>query len=253
MAATPNTLFITGTSRSGTTTMADFLRLDQRIVMGRERYGYQIEKPESFGPALFEKQRFCIDFRLEDSHHTVHQPYYEQAYSYFDQAAWVGDKIPNLFEHYQQVIERFPSCKIIYMARNPYEIADSFQKRADKTKQQLAHGGSAERLWPVERDWSAAVDEINLSVSETVTRFNSERFFVVDYSRLYLDPKLLEAIYEFLELPLSPQLLGNWQDFAESRRNIELKRQLDLTESQRSLIAASINWSEFSNLLQHCR
>ncbi|GGA90249.1 hypothetical protein GCM10011369_35490 [Neiella marina] len=242
-------LFITGTSRSGTTTIANFLRNDQAIVMGRERFAWRLAKTGDFDPSLFEKHRFCIDYQADDSHHAVHQAYYGQAAEYFEQAQWVGDKLPSLFNHYNKLISNFPDCQVIYMMRNPYEVADSYQKRAEKTQQQVAQGQSAERLWPVERNWRVAIDEWNESIAKTLEAMKKLRIFVIKYEDLYRDTVVLKSLYQSLQLPLPPTQLELWQQNADKRKEIEAKRALGLDEYQRSVIAATINSDNYAQLL----
>ncbi|MBD1390851.1 sulfotransferase [Neiella sp. HB171785] len=242
-------LFITGTSRSGTTTIADFLRNDRAIVMGRERFAWRLAKSGGFDPSLFAKHRFCIDYQAEDSHHAVHQAYYGEAVEYFDQAKWVGDKLPSLFNHYDKLIDNFPACQVIYMVRNPYEVADSYQKRADKTQQQVAQGQSAERLWPIERNWRVAIDEWNESIAKTLDAMQQLSIFVIKYEDLYRDTAVLEDLYQTLQLPLPAMQLEQWQQNADKRKQIEAKRVLGLDEQQRSVIAATINLDNYHQLL----
>lgn len=216
-------LFVTGTSRSGTSTMADFLRGDRRIVMGRERYADVLDRGE-LSPKHFERDRFLFGFRLDDSHHLVHQPYYAAAAEYFEQARWVGDKLPNLFEHYDTIFAAFPNARIINMLRDPLSVAQSFQKRADATKKLQNQGEPIEHRWPVDRGWQAGVEEWNQSIREVLRIVDERSIFVLDYATLYRDHSTLEGLYNFLGLDLTPTIRELWNEKGVQRDEIEVIR-----------------------------
>src|SRR5688500_6857116 len=101
-------LFVVGTARSGTSSMATLLRAHPAIAMRRERYAWRFRQAASFNPSLFEKARFCLQYAPADSHHARHQPYYQELYPRFDDCLYVGDKLPSLYLRYDSVIETFP-------------------------------------------------------------------------------------------------------------------------------------------------
>ena len=140
-------LFITGTSRSGTSIMADCLRSHHMIAMGRERYAYRYRNSGEFTPQLFNKSRFCLNFSPKDSHHTKLDPYYKNIYSYFENCDYVGDKLPYMAQDYRPVINYFQKHKILYMARSINEVSSSFEARA-----KLAKKNPDKTKWPKERD-----------------------------------------------------------------------------------------------------
>ena len=111
-------------------------------------------KSGSFTRDLFDRDRFCRDFRDGDSHHRVLQPYYATLYSRYNHCTHVGDKLPNLYEHYQKIIEYFPDSKLIYMLRNPFHLAQSFERRA-------MDSSGEEGDWPKWRGWKKAIEEWN--------------------------------------------------------------------------------------------
>lgn len=220
-------LFITGTARSGTTTFADFIRHDRQIIMGRERYAWRLRTPGAFTRSLFERRRFCLEYRRDDSHQVKHQPYYGEANEYFEDAAFVGDKLPALALDYRPLDGEFDGCKVIYMLREPYGVATSYQRRAERSRELIAKGEPAERKWPVDRGWEVAVDEWNLSMRNTLERLAHHPVFVLDYDRLYRDLGVLQALYDFLELPLDELLAAVWLEQGRERSEIEAKRDSD--------------------------
>jgi hypothetical protein len=227
--------------------MADFLRVDTRIVMGRERYAWVNARGE-MQPEHFSRHRFCLDFRLNDSHHQVHQPYYGEAAQYFDSALWVGDKLPNLFETYDQFFDRFANASVIYMLREPIAVATSYQARADATKKALAQGASQERLWPVDRGWESGVDEWNHSVRATLERLETKRFLIVDYDALYRDIRQLVYLYQFMNMDAPPHILDTWSRKSEEREEIESRRAAPVPSPHIEAIRKRADWNALALL-----
>lgn len=241
-------LFIAGTARSGTTTVADYLRLDRRIVIGRERYAYVLERGD-LTPAHFAKNRFLVDFRLDDSHHQKLQPYYSDAADYFEDAIWVGDKLPRLFMHYAYFFARFPNASVIYCLRDPVHVALSFERRAEETRALARAGRTIERRWPPNRGWREGVVEWNRSIKETLRLQSEHRFFVMDYARLYRDEAALNALYRFLGLRLQPHLIAAWEEKAAERRGIEADRRHPGDGRQIAEIKALADWQSYEALV----
>ena len=241
-------LFIAGASRSGTSITADFLRKDRRIIMGRERYAFVLRRGE-LRKEHFSKNRFLLDFRKDDSHHNKHQPYYGEVDLYFDQANWVGDKLPNLFEFYGYFFAQFPEARIIYMLRNHIEVASSFQVRADKTAQQIKEKKTRISKWPKERGWQSAIKELNWSYSETLKFVHSRNFFILDYDSLFRDLSLLSNLYQFLDMDPPPHMFNSWKLLGEDRNKIEQSRKSFLDEKILRQIKSEIDWSNYNQLL----
>ena len=109
--------------------------------MGRERYAWIFRQDRPYGAELFEKARFCLDHRNDDSHHRVAQAYYAELLDRFDECLIVGDKFPNFFNDYNKLFDAFPSGKVIFMLRNVFHVAQSFQQRADWTRQANLEAG----------------------------------------------------------------------------------------------------------------
>ena len=245
-------LFVCGVARSGTSTMADLLRAHPAIAMGRERYAWRFRAGDEFSPALFEKERFCLQFSPEDSHQTAPQPYYASLYPRFDQCIYVGDKLPNLYQRYPGVLSTFPGCRIIYMARNVLDVAASFQGRAGRTQAQIERNPriDASRRWPADRDWRQAVVEWNEGVEATLSLAKLPRLFVADYDLLYCDDTLLERLFAFLGLPLTQTVVAAWNAGKDGRRRIEAEKKPLLSEAQMEYIRQHAYIDRFERLLQ---
>jgi Sulfotransferase family len=244
-----NKLFITGTSRSGTTTMANFMRCDSRILMGREKHNNLIQNNE-LSENLFSKERFCFGFSSEDSHHSNEDSYYPQSAIHYHTAAYIGDKFPNLFEYYDDLFRVFPRAKIIYMIREISDVALSFEKRAIESQELKKYGEyNSNRMWPIDRGYKAAVNEWNESLERTKSFIGDERFFIVNYSDLYQNENCLFSIYEFLDLKYTAQTQADWNHFSNERRMIEGKKTGTLQKDQLAYVMKHSNYEDYNKLL----
>jgi len=244
--------FICGVSRSGTTAMADLLRADPRIAMGRERYAFILSSGAPYEPSLFEKDRFCLDHRPEDSHHKRAQPYYAELHARFDQCTVVGDKLPNLFEGYERVLDHFPSCRVIYMLRNVFHVAQSFQGRHDKAMEQNRDPERPNSPWPEWRDWKRGVEEWNRSLEETAKRAASHDFHVFPYERMFAEDALLERLFDYLGMPVDPAVRKSWDSAKATREELEGSRSLRFRSEQMEWIMQHARFDLYQELAARC-
>jgi hypothetical protein len=234
--------------------MANLLRAHPAVAMGRERYAWRFREGSAFNPTLFEKDRFCLQHDPADSHHAKHQPYYANLHARFDRCVYVGDKLPSLYLRYDYVLETFPGCRIIYMARNVVDVAASFQGRVEKSARQrtLQPDADPTRLWPAERDWRSAIVEWNEAVEATLALRGSPQLLVVDYERLFSDDGLLDELCAFLELPVARALRTRWNAGKQRRREIEAGRKprltpLEVEEVRRLAYVEKLEWLKSRN------
>lgn len=231
--------------------MANLLRSHPRIAMGRERFAWRLRKGE-FTPALFERDRFCLDFRRDDSHHTSLDDYYSSLHGRFDQCVYVGDKNPELHAHYDHVLRTFPGCRLIYMARDPVEVATSFQRRAERTARIVKRNPlkpDLDRLWPADQGWRSAIGAWNDAVKATLALGKSARLFVADYRHLFTNEDFLGRLFAFLELEPTPEVRNHWIESAAWRLQIEARRAVRLTPDQVDQVRGSARLDDFHRLL----
>ena len=169
-------LFVCGVARSGTTALARCLNRHRRIVLGIERFRRALIASNAVDcHGLFEKDRF-FDFRRSDNaaytaaatrlaggrETTVNGgqvtpasgwPWrlYDDARSKYDNALYVGDKIPALYGRAQFLREKFPGCKLVFLVRAPIAVGMSWQVRADNPASP----------WPRRNGFSEAIAEWN--------------------------------------------------------------------------------------------
>ena len=238
-------VFICGTARSGTTMMAELFQSHPHVAMGRERYAHLIKSREPFTMDLFDRDRFCRDLRSGDTHHHKLQPYYATLYPRYDLCTHVGDKLPNLFENYPKILASFPKAKLLYMLRNPFHVAQSFELRAEETRR-LGGGG-----WPEWRGWKKAIEEWNASLSATLALNGSLDCLVVLYENLFVDSGVLGSLLGFLDLAPTPEIYERWHMSARNAEKLELARTLRLDSVQMLYIMRNARFDLYQEII--CR
>ena len=238
-------LFACGVGRSGTTALCEALNLHDKIVMGVERYKYRMIG-KSFlevGPELYEKERF-FNYQPEDTNVRIHDSakygsVYDAARAKFDDVVYVGDKTPGLYKHLPQLQEHFPECKVIYIMREPDNVAFSWQIRANKNQDS----------WPNYNDYKAAVEQWNLSLEIVENQMPNwgDNLILVNYETMFgqdaktLFPELLKL------LRLDPNLNLALDAFLNKSEQIA-NRERDIPNYIRDYVAENANIRRFERL-----
>ena len=174
-------LFVCGAPRSGTTAVTRLLNTHPDIVLGIERFKTRLLLADDGEDlkGLFARERF-FDYRPGDTNIDYRRSYrgdMARAAGKFDEAVYVGDKVPNLYKRFGFFAERLPDCRFVFMLRNPLHVALSWQARAlDETD-----------AWPAKNDYRQAVADWNESVRTALgaRRHIGTRIAVVSYDRIF--------------------------------------------------------------------
>lgn len=236
-------LFICGCSRSGTSVFTEFLNSHGRLAIGLERYGKRLRLYRRLPPELFSKTRFCETFNPEDSHHKKLLPIYSDMANRYDDCHYIGDKIPNLFLHFDAIKSDYPKAKIIFLLRDIKAVASSHEARAERKRQNPNAG------WPLWRDGFNAVKEWNESMTSIQNLDDGLDSFIVDYNRLYQDETLIDNICEFLKIAPTQSLLDFWERAAKDRKEIDAKSRDNLTDKHHAFIQEHANFDLYQSLL----
>ncbi len=214
-----------------------------KIVLGVERYVLLANpKRKGFTPRLFEKDRFFNLQPRETIFKELSPPdYYEIARQRFDDANWVGDKIPNLYQKYNEVDAAFPDAHYIYIVRNIIDVAGSYQRRADT--------GS----WKEARDYKRAVLDWRVSLNATLKFVEKpnvkSRVHIISYEELYLRPVNLEPLFAKLGLEVVPEVEAQYKRTIEKSAELEQQRGDALTSARRHYIALNAPFGAFKKIL----
>ena len=228
--------------------MADLLRSHPCVAMGRERYALRFKFLGEFGPDLFERDRFCSRLEAADTHHRSLQPYYADLVGRFHRCTHIGDKIPKLYENYALVKRHYPHCKMVFMVRNIFDVAQSFEIRAIRAAE--SRGPVPLGRWPPTRDHSQAVVEWNESLSQTQRVIHNLDLLVVEYEQLYVEPMLLTQLFSFLELDITAFVQEFWDHACRQRDKLEAERVITLGSKEKRHIARCADFNSYRELLR---
>ncbi|WP_373502075.1 sulfotransferase [Aestuariivirga sp.] len=238
-------LFVTGCARAGTSVMANLLRTDSRIAMGRERFAELYLTEKTFPPELFEKERFCRILGPGDSHHRRLEPYYAELHDRYDHCVFRGDKIPEMAGDYGLLLENFERPRVIFMLRNIFDVADSFNGRAKKARASGRTDG-----WPWDRGSAAAVSEWNLALRNTLAIGERVHLHVVVYERLFEDSSEVEALLSFLKLAPQDSMLSAHRELMAEHRELDASRTNTLTSVEKLDIMRRADFAAYRQMLK---
>lgn len=193
-------LFICGTPRSGTTALWRLISRDERIIIGVERYGNLFFKTP-LTSNLFTAERFC-NIQAGDTFYQdlkAFNPYYQTVAERFGEAAYVGDKIPLLYNHLDSLFANIPDAKVIFIVRNIIDVASSYEARADNIH---------DESWQRDKRTASAIADWRASLI-ILKRFldkDDQRIFPVKYEDFFVNDGGLGKLYQFLDLPITKEV-----------------------------------------------
>ncbi|GGL79148.1 sulfotransferase family protein [Wenxinia marina] len=179
--------FVGGAQRSGTTALRQFLSSHPRVAILHERFAHLANKPE-FGPHLFTSDQIVEAGGEGEGQRRFDGPVMKAMAAKWDDATVVGDKIPKMHSLIAAA-RRVPGSKVVAIVREPYGMAQSFQKRYKNEEDGFG------------ADFKAAVKQFNFSVQTLAaidTRNEDFDLCVVQYHDLVADPARLGYVFEFL-------------------------------------------------------
>jgi len=243
-------LFVTGIQRSGTTALANTLNWHSEITVCIERFKYLINKNKIhlFTPDLF-AQDALLDFssnytNCTPDHSNRFADFYKDLGDKYSNLKYVGDKIANDPGQIPRIHDTFPNAKIIYIVRDIFEVAHSWQTRADR------EGDN----WPAHKTAECAVTPWNEFNAQVLSMWESypDDIYVVNYQKFFSEAEgktdQLNRLLSFLNLSADSGIIEGY-DKARTlyARNIKNKqRQLEPNIVDR--IAKSLNHDLYRNV-----
>ena len=227
-------LFICGCPRSGTTALWRLMVTHPSIVLGVERYVSLTFRKGAFSPDLFNFDKF---FKIEPGQ-TFYQDlvgfnrYYEEARARFPAAVWIGDKSPPLFKLYDEIDEKFEHAHILFIVRNIYDVAASFQKRANNVE---------DKTWDAARNYKRAITDWHESLRTTGNFLEKNgrrtKLTILSYEDIFTQRCNITAIFDLLELDLPPVVEREYKALLHRSTQLESGRGDVLTSAERNYIS----------------
>jgi len=210
--------------------------------MGEERYINKVDGNFiELTPELFEKDRF---FNLQPG--DTHFPdlttagagrYYADLKPRYHKCEWLGDKVPVLYKNYDGLFYRFPMVHVVYVLRDIYEIAESFETRLADPDDNWDH------------DYKDAVAKWNESLKETLKfKKQGHKIYCIDYRALFYEAYDLEQLFIPLGLSTFPELYTFYRNEKIFAQRLISRRKPLLNAEQRRFIEKEARFDLYSEL-----
>jgi hypothetical protein len=237
--------FICGTARSGTSALWRLVAAHPQAAIGLERYMQRAVAGEfELQPDLFERERF---FRVEPGdtfYDTLAQfgGFYDRLEPRYDDCSVYGDKIPRLYRHYGPLNERFNRPAILFILRNVFDVAASYNRRARERNN-----------WGPNRDYRVAVADWNESIQQTLTHFDSSDILVVENETLFREDTPLAPLFAHLGLDLCQAVRQRHAEQRGQAEELQASREEALTAEQKRYLCQHADFSGYRQLLDKAR
>lgn len=242
----PKVMLISGCPRSGTTGFRTTLTQDTRLAIGLERY-LRLSINKKLTPDLWERERF-IDVQPNDTHvQPNHRSWgianraIDRVRDNYDTLDYIGDKLPRSANSFEVLAETLPDIKIIYLLRNPFDVAASYNKRARNEN---------DKRWRPVTNYSVAVKQWNFDIRQAVAFLDQLDFHIVRYETIFQNFEEFEKVYAFLGLEMNDGARSGWQDAHERSLSLEAQRSA-LTDEEKVHLCAYCNFANYRKLLKH--
>jgi len=228
-------LFVSGIQRSGTTALANTLNWHNEITVCIERFKYLINKNKIhlFTPDLFAPDTL-LDFSTNytnctPEHSERFSNFYKDLEEKYSDLQYIGDKIANDPGQIPRIHNTFPNSKIIYIVRDIFEVACSWQTRAERD------GDS----WPSDKAAECAVDPWNEFNAQVMSMWESypDDVYVVNYRNFFCETEgmiELDRLMGFLNISADQSIVEGYKKalglYAENIKNKQRNLAPDIME-----------------------
>lgn len=229
-----NYLFVGGCARSGTSVLTVLIGSNSQVVLGKERYNKLCNKQTfSLSTGHFKKERF-FNVLEGDTFYTNFNDFHTwdaQIYSKFEHCKYVGIKYTRIHTIMDELLESFGKITVFYIYRNIFDVAESWNKRAEKANN-----------WPKTKNYREAVIEWNESLSAMKTFIEKgHKIICVNYDDLFFSTKSIKPLFTPLQLKVAKITR---QKIVDQRKRAKL-----LKEEKGSLTKEEIDYiEEYANL-----
>lgn len=231
-----NYLFVIGNARSGTTALVTLLNSSPEICLGIERY----PSNDDISASSFEKDSF---FNTEDKNYLVRPHFYEEIKDKFKKSRYIGDKRPGFVKSWKNTWLNLPQAKIIYIFRNIYDVACSYNIRASNAALEI------DKSWPTDRDFSKAVRDWNKGLQEIKKLANFYEVYFIKYEDFFIEQSQMRHLFDYLKVTTKDQnvttVMSRIHKTALSLQN----KQRTLSDSEIKYIDSHADFEAYNDVL----
>lgn len=182
-----NYLFAIGNARSGTTALGRVLNFSPEICLGVERYSTE----DNILASSFEQEAF---FDSGSENYLVRPHFYEEIKDKFAKARYIGDKRPRFIQSWKNTWLNLPQAKIVYIFRNIYDVACSYNTRANNASLGI------DMSWSKTRNFSQAVEDWNEGLQEVKQLRHFYAVYLVKYEDFFILPSRMIHLFNYLKI-----------------------------------------------------
>ena len=234
--AEQNYLFAIGNARSGTTAVGKLLNYSSEICLGIERFANN----DDVSAFSFLKQKF---FDPESENYSVRPHFYEKIQAKFDTAKYIGDKRPRFINFWRNTWLNLPQAKIVYIFRNIYDVAYSYNKRAKNAALGI------DDSWSNKRDFSQAVADWNQGLTEVVALADFYEVYWVKYEDFFVDRQKILHLLDYLQIDTAePNVMQGIDKTIHDALALATKPRI-LSDSANKYIEANADFTAYDRLL----
>jgi hypothetical protein len=215
------------------------------IVIGAERYITRAFT-EGLGPHLFTEERF-FNIQPGDTFYSDFagfNGYYEEMQARYDQAVWVGDKSPPFYYLLDSIEDRFDDAHVIIIARDVFEVAASYQARANN---------DADLTWSADRDYALGVKEWNDANHFCLQFLQRDRrctgLTIVDYADIFGRKANIEPLFTRLGLNCPDEVHQRYRYAMATAAELSKSRKCVLAEDQVRYVRRNADFKQGRRLL----
>ncbi|MEL6439734.1 MAG: sulfotransferase [Cyanobacteria bacterium J06621_8] len=229
-------LFAIGNARSGTTALGGLLNSSAEVCLGIERYANN----DNVTAASFEADTF---FDPESKNYQVRPQLYATIKAKFPQARYVGDKRPKFTKSWQNTWLNLPQAQIIYIFRNIYDIACSYNARAKDAVLGI------DSSWSSKRDFAQAVKDWNQGLGEFPQLAKFFTVYCVKYEDFYTDQLKIKHLLDYLKVDGTEQkVITKIEKIHQTALNLQNKPRT-LSKSEIEYIDAHADFAAYNQVL----
>jgi hypothetical protein len=197
-------VFLCGCPRSGTTALQQLISESASVACGIERFNRRLMIDDALRKEHFEKERFFAsnphDSWYTDPMTSKFAGFYRGLYERYDQALWVGDKIPQSYRKYSSIQAHFSNPKFLFIYRNVFDVCLSYKQRLFNPQDNWEKSPENALV-----DWNQSLLDTKKALSAGVDVLG------ISYEELFLkkSQKVVSQIFSFLEIPVPKNVMAS--------------------------------------------
>jgi len=234
-------LFICGCPRSGTTALWTVISSHIKVAIGVERYLDKVYPKFNLIQQDFLKERFL---NLKNSNGETNlfsnHAYYKALEPRYNECTYYGDKIPFLYENFEEFFKTFPNANVLFIIRNLYDVAQSYKVRY------LDNEDSWNRdVKTAVRDWNRANDKAIAAIK------NKRKLKIIEYEKFFFNSSKLNIILDDLYLSVTEEMEHKYKNMMILAQKYQKERMNILESSEKLYIQKNLNYNRYKILLNH--